>query len=101
MPNMWTIINNIVLYAKRELKSSHHGTSLVVLCLRLHIPNAGGPGSISAQGTGSLPCAMTKSPKSRMLQLEILHALTKTQYNQINTVFKILTTRKKNCNYVW
>ena len=25
-------------------EGSHHGTSLVVWCLRLHAPNAGGPG---------------------------------------------------------
>ena len=37
-------------------------TSLVVQWLRLHSPNAGGPGSIPDQGT-----------RSRMLQLKILH----------------------------
>ena len=37
------------------------GTSLVVLWVRLHAPNAGGPGSIPCQGTGSHMHAATKS----------------------------------------
>ena len=41
-------------------------TSLVIQWLRLHASNAGGPGSISSQGT-----------RSHMLQLKILHAATK------------------------
>ncbi|TEA32094.1 hypothetical protein DBR06_SOUSAS6610005, partial [Sousa chinensis] len=40
--------------------------SLVVQWLRLHAPNAGGPGSISGQGT-----------RSHVLQLKILHAAMK------------------------
>ena len=35
------------------LKSSHHRTSLLVQWLRLSAPNAGGPGLIPGQGTGS------------------------------------------------
>ena len=49
------------------------GTFLVVQGLRLHTPNAGGPGSISAQGT-----------RFYLLQLKILHAATKTQCSQVN-----------------
>ena len=37
------------------------GTSLVVQWLRLHAPNAGGPGSIPDQGTRSHMHAATKS----------------------------------------
>ena len=43
------------------------GTPLVVQWLRLCAPNAGGPGSIPGQGTGS-----------HMTQLKIQHATTKT-----------------------
>ena len=57
-----------------------HGTSRVVQVLILHLPNAGGPGSISSLRT-----------RSHMLQLKIkknLHvatnATTKTWYSQIN-----------------
>ena len=44
--------------AKRVLEM---GTSLVVQWVRLHTPNAGGPGSIPGQGTRSLMHAATKS----------------------------------------
>ena len=37
------------------------GTSLVVQRVRLHTPNAGGPGSIPGRGTGSYMYATTKS----------------------------------------
>ena len=37
------------------------GTSLVAQWVRLHAPNAGGPGSIPGQGTRSHMQAMTKS----------------------------------------
>ena len=40
----------------KDLKTST-GTSLVVQRIRLHTPNAGGPGSIPDQGTRSLPHA--------------------------------------------
>ncbi|TEA42091.1 hypothetical protein DBR06_SOUSAS37310005, partial [Sousa chinensis] len=47
--------------------------SLVVQCLRLCTPNAGGPGSIPNQGTRShLPQLRVSMP-----QLKILHATTK------------------------
>ena len=49
-------------------------TSPVVQGLRLHTPNAGGPGSIPGQETGP-----------HVLQLRILHAATTTQCRQINT----------------
>ena len=51
-------------------------TSLVVQGLRPWAPNAGGPGSISDQGT-----------RSHVLQLKILSASAKTQCNQINIGF--------------
>ncbi|TEA33101.1 hypothetical protein DBR06_SOUSAS18610013, partial [Sousa chinensis] len=47
--------------------------SLVVQWLRLHTPNAGGPGSISGQGTRSHMLQL----RVRMLQLKIPHATTK------------------------
>ena len=56
------------------LKEQETGTSLVVQWLRLHAPNAGGPGSIPGQGTRSHMHATTKS----------LHAATKTWRSQIN-----------------
>ena len=46
---------------------------LAVQWLRLHAPNAGGPGSIHGQGT-----------RSRVSQLKILQAATKTRCSQIN-----------------
>ena len=52
------------------------GTSLVVQWLRLHTPNAGGPGSIPGQGT-----------RSHMQQLKILYAATKTWHIQISKYF--------------
>ena len=55
------------LFKKRE------GTALVIQWLRLHAPNAEGPGSIPGQGT-----------RSHMPQLKIPHATTKTLYSQIN-----------------
>ena len=39
-------------------------TSLVAQWIRLHTPNAGGPGSIPAQGTRSHMHATTKSPNA-------------------------------------
>ena len=50
------------------------GTSLVVQWLRLHAPNAGGPGSIPSQGTGS-----------HMLQLRIPHVATKISHAAIKS----------------
>ena len=47
-------------------KACSRGNSLVVQWLKLHTPNAGGPGSIPGQGT-----------RSRMPQVKILHATTK------------------------
>ena len=49
------------------------GDFLVVQWLRLHAPNAGGPGSIPALGN-----------RSCMPQLKILHAAAKTWQNHIN-----------------
>ncbi|TEA36668.1 hypothetical protein DBR06_SOUSAS310070, partial [Sousa chinensis] len=44
--------------------------SLVVQWLRLHTPNAGGPGSIPGQGTRSHMLQL----RVHMLQLKFLHA---------------------------
>ena len=49
------------------------GISLEVQWLRLRTPNAGGPGSNPGQGT-----------RSRILQLQIPHATTRTWHSQIN-----------------
>ena len=49
------------------------GTSLVVQRLRCHIPNAGGPGSISGQGTRSHMLQL----RDYMSQLKVPHAVTK------------------------
>ena len=51
----------------RKFKNQNLGTSLVVQWVRLCTPNAGGPGSISGQGTRSHMHTTTKS----------LHAATK------------------------
>ena len=50
----------------------------MVQWLRLHAPNAGGPGSVPGQGTRSHMHAATKSP----------HAASKTRRSQINIYFK-------------
>ena len=55
----------------------HRRTSPVVQWLRLHAPSAGGPGSIPGQGT-----------RSRVPQLNIPHAKTKTRHSQINKQIK-------------
>ena len=47
-------------------KIGNSGTSLVIHCLRICAPNAGGPGSIPGQGT-----------RSHMLQLKIPHVVVK------------------------
>ena len=59
------------------------GPSLVVQRLRLHTANAGSPGSILGQGT-----------RSHMLQLNIPHAATKTQYSKY-IIFKKSAPLKK------
>ena len=46
------------------LRSLHLGTSLVVQQLRLHAPNAGGPGWITSRGTKTLHAAQ-HSPKGK------------------------------------
>ena len=45
------------------------GTSLVAQWLRLHTPNAGGPGSIPRQGTRSHMHATTKSSQATTEEL--------------------------------
>lgn len=49
------------------------GTSLVVRWLRCHVPNAGGPGSLSGQGTRS----HIQQLRDYMPQLKVPHAITK------------------------
>ena len=49
------------------------GTSLVVQRLRCHFPNAGGPGSVSGQGTRSHMLQL----RDYMPQLKVPHAVTK------------------------
>ena len=58
---------------KKTGKNGERGTSLVVLRLKLHIPNAGGPGLIPGRGTRSHLLQLRVS----MLQLKILHVITK------------------------
>ena len=53
---------------------SKTGTSLVVQWLRLHAPNAGGPGSIPGQGTRSHMLQLSVPVQ----QLKMPHAATKT-----------------------
>ena len=69
---------------KMKFKEVKEGTSLVVQWLRLHDPNAGGPGLIPGQGT-----------RSHILQLKILHAATKTCCSQIKkeSIAKIISSR--------
>ena len=57
-----------------SLLEASYGTSLVVQWLRLHAPNAGGPGSIPGQGTRSHMHAATK---------KIPHPATNTRRSQI------------------
>ena len=72
---MW----NLKYDTNQHIYKTKTGTSLLVQWLRLHTPNAGGPGSIPGQGT-----------RSHMLQLNIPYtemkiplAATKTQHSQI------------------
>ena len=62
------------------------GTSLVVQWLRLHAPNAGGPGSIPGQGTRSLMPQLKIPHASKKFS----HAATKTRCNQIKKKLIIL-----------
>ena len=48
------------------------GTSLEVQWLRLHAPNAGGPGSIPGQGTRfKIPCAATNTLLSQVSKINL------------------------------
>ena len=51
------------------LKESLWGTSLVVQWLRLHAPNAGGPGSTPGQGTQFFMLQLSVCVPAHMLQL--------------------------------
>ena len=72
----------------------------MVQWLRLHAPNAGGPGSTSGQGTRSHMC----QPRVPMPQLKILQASTKSQHSKINNFFKkeieLATSPQFNVIYV-
>ena len=72
-----------LMYRYDSFQSAHLATFLVVQWLRVHAPNAEGPGVIAGQGT-----------RSHMLQLKILHAAAKTWCSQIN--FK-----KKKSTSLW
>ena len=66
-----------------------------VHCLRLHAPNAGGPGSIPGQVTRShMPQLSVHMPQLKILHAatKILHATTKTRHSQIN--FKKIKRKK-------
>ena len=66
-PTVWKI-NKVPVHThkmRRELSNKGEGTSLVAQWIRLHAPNAGGPGSIPGQGTRSHMQATTKEPACR------------------------------------
>ena len=64
-------------------KIKQEGTSLVVQWLRLHAPNAEGPGSTPGQGIRIHILQL----RVHMLQVKILYAATKTWCSQINKCF--------------
>ena len=72
---------NVTIFGDRAFKEVIMGTSLVVHWVRLHAPNAGGPGSIPCRGTRSHMHATTKSlhaaTRVHMPQLQIPRAATK------------------------
>ena len=68
-----TRIGRLEGWSGRGNTGRRHGASLVVQWLRLRSPNAGGLGSIPGQGTSS-----------HMLQLQVLHAATRTWCRQIS-----------------
>ena len=74
---------------KQMLKKTLFGTFLVVQWLRLHTPGAGGPGSISGQGTRShmlqlRVCMMQLRTPQATKKTEDPSPTTKTQRSQIN-----------------
>ena len=69
------------------LKDSPWATSLVVQWLRLHVPNAGGPGSIPDQGTQSFMLQL----RVCVPQLKLPHAATQAQHSQ--------KKKKNHCGY--
>ena len=65
-------LDNRIICAENSKETTEHlleenkwGTSLVVQWVRLHTPNAGGPGSIPGWGTRSHMHATTKKPTCR------------------------------------
>ena len=75
------------LYRKEiHFKRNSWGSSLMVQWLRLHTPNARGPGLMPGQGIWSHMC----NSSSHMLQWrsEILHVATRTWRNRINIFLK-------------
>jgi len=77
-------IREVKIYGKRIQdkgnKAKHLGISLAIQWLRLHPPNAEGPGSIPGQGTGSHMLQL----RAHMTQLKIPNVATKTWHNQIH-----------------
>ena len=71
--NLERLRTAIYLASLKWQNYSNIETSLVVQWLKLHTPNAGGPGLIPGQET-----------TSHTLQLKMPHATTKTQHSQIN-----------------
>ena len=68
---------------KKGLETASAGTHLVVQWLRLHAPNAGGPGSVPSQGTRLLMLQL----RAHMLRLKILHAAAKMPSAQCSQFF--------------
>ena len=69
-------------------------TSLLVRRLRLHVPNAGGPGSIPAQGTRPHMPQL----RVRMPQLKIPHATTKILHTATTIPSAAPKTRRSQIN---
>ena len=59
------LIRKAELFWLLSLRSDYPGTSLMAQWLRLHDPNAGGPGTIPGQGTRYHTHAAMKKPANR------------------------------------
>ena len=60
-------VHNSIIHNSQKVET---GTSLVVQWVRLHVPNAGGLGSIPGRGARSLMHAATKSPHATTRSLQ-------------------------------
>ena len=79
--NHHSFLSGIILLSlcfSKKKKKKILGTSRVVQCLRLHAPNAGGPGSIPDQGTQSFMLQL----RVCVPQLKLPHAATQAQHSQ-------------------